>query len=420
LTDDTAALRVQVARQVWHWRAATVALQDPENFASSAAWRSLERYLDVALRKHLGEAAERLQREAEALVGTLRAASGAEELEALRVAVIRFRRRYLQVETALEFYGNAVNTRTSARLAGLLTACDTMAVESMRKMLEPLGRPVPPILTYVDKGLGASILRAGLRLWDGGSVSPAAALKITRQNLYRPTALVHESGHQVAHILGWNHELASLFHRELAPIPGDVASAWAGWSSEIAADAHAFSHTGYGSVAALHDVVSGGETVFRLNPGDPHPVAYLRVLLGVQMCVRLFGAGPWDDLGHAWVRAYPLDAAPADTRALAERSLPLLPRIAELCLLTPMRAFGGKPLVALVDPLRVRPDALEQLEREAGGALTTSSYWIRQEALRLLALTSFRSATQPERSAEIAKQYESWMLRLATPLAAAA
>lgn len=420
MTDNTEALRVQVARQVWHWRAAAVALQEPENFAAAAAWRSLERYLDLSLRKHLGEAAERVEREAEELVAGLKAASTAGELDAVRVGVIRFRRRYLQVETALEFYGNAVNTRTSPRLAGLLTACDTMAVASMRQVLEPLGRPVPPIVTYVDKGLGASILRAGLRLWDGGSVSPAAALKITRQNLYRPTALVHESGHQVAHILGWNQELAELLRRELAPASTEAADAWASWSSEIAADTHAFVHTGYGSVAALHDVVSGGPTVFRLVPGDPHPVAYLRVLLGVQMCVHCFGAGPWDDLGRAWVRAYPLESAPPDTRALAERSLPLLPRIAELCLLRAMRAFGGKAIVALVDPQRVRPGALEQLERAAGGALTTSSYWIRKEALRLLALTSFRSATQPERSAEIAKQYESWMLRLATPMAAAA
>ena len=199
-------------------------------------------------------------------------------------------------------------------------------------------------------------------------------MKITRQNLYRPTALIHESGHQVAHIVGWNEELAALLRaRARVGVERRCATAWASWSSEIAADTHAFVHTGYGSVAALHDVVSGGPTVFRLAPGDPHPIAYLRVLLGVQMCVRFFGAGPWDDLGRAWVRAYPLAAAPPDTRALAERSVPLLPRIAELCLLTPMRAFGGRPLVALVDPLRVRPDALAQLERDAGGALTTSS-----------------------------------------------
>ena len=403
-----------------HWRAATVGLQDAENFASAAAWHSLEGYLGLALRRHLGEAAERLQREADVLDAELRAAFSAAQLEELRVRVIAFRRRYLQVETALEFYGDAVNSRTSPRLAGLLRACDALALMSMQKVLEPLGRPVPPILTYVNKGLGASILRAGLRLWDGGSVSPAAALKITRQNLYGPTAVCHESGHQVAHIVGWNDELAALLQRELAPASTDVAATWASWSSEIAADTHAFAHTGYGSVAALHDVVSGGRSVLRLNPGDPHPLAYLRVLLGVEMCSRCYGAGPWTDLGRAWVQSYPLTAAPVDTRTLVERSLPLLPRIAELCLLAPMRGFGGRPLVALVDPLRVRPDALARLAQEAGRALTTSSHWVRHEALRLLALSSFRAATEPERSAEIARQFEEWMLRLGTPMAAAA
>jgi hypothetical protein len=138
------------------------------------------------------------------------------------------------------------------------------------------------------------------------------------------------------------------------------------------------------------------------------------------MCVRCYGAGPWDDLGRAWVRAYPLATAPPEARALAERSLAALPRIAELCLLTPMRAFAGRPLVALVDPLRVRPDALLGLAREAGGALTASSHWVRAEALRLLALTSFRAATEPDRSADIARQYEDWMLRLGAPVAVAA
>lgn len=411
---------MQVARQVAHWRAAAAGLQDLDNFASGAAWRTLERYLDIAIRRHLGEAVDRLAREADALAAELRAAFTMQQLEQVRLRVIDFRRRYLQVETALEFYGDAVNSRTTPRLAGLLSACDTLAVLSMRVVLEPLGRAVPPILTYVDKGLGASILRAGLRLWDGGSVSPAAVLKITRQNLRRPTALIHESGHQVAHLAGWNQELAALLRRELSPVSTDLADTWAGWSSEIAADTHAFVHTGYGAVAALHDVVAGGSTVFRLTPGDPHPLAYLRVLLAVQMCVRFYGAGPWDDLGRAWVVSQPVASAPGDARELIERSLPLLPRIAELCLLAPMRGLGGKPITALVDPLRVRPDALARLTQEAGGSLTTSSDWVRREGLRLLALTSFRAATEPDRATEIAAQYEEWMLRLGTPVAAAA
>ena len=200
----------------------------------------------------------------------------------------------------------------------------------------------------------------------------------------------------------------------------DAAGTWAGWASEIAADTYAFAHTGYGSVAALHDVVSGGDAVFRSAPGDPHPVAYLRVLLGVEMCVRFFGAGPWDELARAWAAAHPLGPAPARDRALIEPSVPLLPRIAELCLLTPLRAFGGRPLTALVDPADVRPDALAELARYAGPALLTSPHWLQREALRLLALTSFRAATEPERASEVAAQYDEWMLRLGAPLAAAA
>jgi hypothetical protein len=135
---------------------------------------------------------------------------------------MQFRRRYLQVETALSFFGEAINSRTSR---GWLRGCDGLAVRSMESVLPQLRREVLPVLTYVDKGFGASILRAGLRLWDGGGLSPAATVKITRQNLLRPTALIHESGHQVAHILGWNEELAKALRRVLADTP-EVAEAW--------------------------------------------------------------------------------------------------------------------------------------------------------------------------------------------------
>ena len=61
-----------------------------------------------------------------------------------------------------------------------------------------------------------------------------------------------------------------------------AAWTWSAWASEIAADAFAFVHTGFASVAALHDVLSGERGfVFQHTPGDPHPICYLRVLLGI-------------------------------------------------------------------------------------------------------------------------------------------
>jgi hypothetical protein len=52
--------------------------------------------------------------------------------------------------------------------------------------------------------------------------------------------------------------------------------------------------------------------------------------------------------------------------------------------------------------------------------LRTSPHWLRREGLRLLALTSYRAATEPERAPELAMEYEDWMLRLGRPMAAAA
>jgi hypothetical protein len=411
--DETTALQLQVARQVAHWRAATLALQDPENFASASAWAGLERYLGIALRGHLRAVVGRLAGEARELQRALAGARTEDDLERLRRRVVGFRRRFLRAETVLDFYGDAVSTRTSPRLARLLGACDALAVRSMEQALRPLGIPVPPVLTYVDKGLGASILRAGIRLWDGGSPSAVAAVKIARHNLVRPTALIHEAGHQVAHLTGFNDELAAVLRLELTSGSSDLAATWESWASEIAADAFAFVTTGYGSAAALHDVLAGDEaTVFRHLPGDPHPIAYLRVLLVTEMCRRFYRTGPWDDLASAWMRVHPIANAAGDTRALIEGSLELLPRVAALTLSRPMRAFGGRALGELVDPQAVKPDRLDELEREAGAALYTSPHWLQREPLRLLALGSLRAATAPDRSPELAALQENWMIRL--------
>jgi len=268
--------------------------------------------------------------------------------------------------------------------------------------------------------LGASILKAGLRLWDGTSMNPVAAIKITRHNLLRPTALIHEAGHQVAHIVGWNEELASALGTGLIDAPAGVAKAWASWASEIAADAFAFVHMGYASVAALHDVLAGDEaSVFRYTPGDPHPISYIRVLLGVEMCRQFYGAGPWNDLARSWTQLYPLERAPGATGSLLRVLLPVLPRIVEVTLRQPMRAFGGQSLAALINPERVKPETLLALEQQFGPALYTSMHWIWTEALRLLALTGLQVATMADRKTDELNQQETWMLRLGGALQAA-
>ncbi len=419
MTDQLTAVRSQLARQVHHWVAAASRL-DPEHLASTEAWGRLERYLGLSVRKHLDGVIARLRLEADVLPAALRAAQSPTALRELQQRLLVFRRKFMKAETTLDFYADAINTRTSPHMAGLLRACDILAHRSMSTLLDQLGQVTPVVITYVDKGLGASILKAGMRLWDGGAENPAAAIKIVRHNLLRPTALIHEAGHQVAHMVGWNRELAETLDDGLHDAPDGVAEAWSSWASEIAADAFAFVHTGYASVAALHDVLAGdGAFVFQHTPRDPHPICYLRVLLGVEACRYFYGPGPWDGLASSWAAAYPLSGASPRTRQLLERSVPLLPRIVRLTLDTPQRAFRGRPLRALIQPERVSPTELRAMEQRLGTSLYTSMHWVWTECLRLLALTGWQLAADPMNAGDVLQLQETSMLRLGGALQAA-
>jgi len=413
LNDPLQALRAQLARQVGHWLHASDQLVDFGQLAAESGWHRLERYLGLALRAMLAKCVDRLKRQGAVLRAELAASETDAELARLREEVVAFRRRYLHAEAVLEFYADAINTRTNDALGTYLRACDTLAAKAMDTMLAPLRIARPPVLTYVDRGLGASILKAGLRLWDGRSISPAAAIKIVRHNLDRPTALLHEVGHQVAHLTHWTDELASALRSAASRAGSDAAAMWAGWASEVGADAFAFSLTGYAAVATLHDVLADAPpNVMRLLPGDPHPVGYLRVLLGREMCTRLFGAGPWDDLARSWVRSYPISRADTEVRALVESSVACLPEIVEAIFDRRYRAFGNRALRDLVDPLRVKPEALAELARSAGESLFKSDDWIEREALRLLATCGYRIAVDSERADETREIQRRWMHRL--------
>jgi hypothetical protein len=419
VTDTVQAIRTQTDRQVMHWALAASRL-DLDDLASPEAWNRLERYLGLSLRKHLSGVIARLQAEAATLQALQRSAQSPNALAEVRRKLLAFRHQYVQTETTLDFFGDAVNRRTNSRSAGLLKACDTLAYRSMSQLLDQLGKTTPPALTYVDKGLGASILKAGLRLWDGGEACPVAAIKIVRHNLLRPTALIHEAGHQVAHIAGWNNELASVLLTGLSPRSGELAEVWANWASEIAADAFAFVHSGFASVAALHDVLAGDlPVIFRFTPGDPHPISYVRVLLGVESCRYFYGSGPWDNLALAWTELHPLDRAPEPTRRLLEDSVPALSLIVRLTLDTAMRSFNGRPLRALIQPERVSPAALAELNERIGPALFTSAHWLWSEPLRILALTGLQLANRPKDLNSVLELQEQAMLRMGGALQAA-
>ncbi|MCW3463505.1 hypothetical protein [Chitinophaga nivalis] len=399
-------------RQITHWLQAASRLSALDHLASLNAWQGLDNAIVQSLRKSLQTGIAEVVGLGKSLAVQLELSKDQQEWNMLRKGVITLRNKYLMAEETIHFFTVAVNSRTTPNVAALLRACDILCVKSMEALLKPLGKEAPLVLTYIDKGIGASILKAGLRLWDG-NISTVAAVKITQHNLFRPTAIIHETGHQIAHILNWNEELADGLRKGLHSYPPQVGMAYAGWASEIAADAFAFVHTGYAAVAALSDVLSGEAfTVFAFRAKDPHPISYVRVMMNIAMCKAFFGTGPWDDLATAFENDYNIDRAEYLSVPLIRSCMEAMPEVINIILRNKYRAFGGQSLSQLIPPAAVSPKELNKLEYIAGPALFTSHAWISKECLRLLALIGYKIGTGQGDLAALYKLQEEWMIKL--------
>jgi hypothetical protein len=290
-----------------------------------------------------------------------------------------------------------------------LSTLDELAVASMAAPLRAANKPVPRALVYQDKGTGASILRAGVRLWAPGTIMPVAAIKIVRHNLYRPTSLFHETGHQVAHLTDWVQAMRRSIGEALSG-DAELRAMWTPWASEIAADVFAFLHTGYASVTALYDVVGDARTILHWPIGDPHPVGWLRTALGCAFARHCYGtSGPWNALQGAMLAHHPASRAELTLQPLLVRSMQAMPRLAQACLEAPVPALGDRPMTQVLDPARVSPAALARLEREAGAALWTSLHWRRTEGIRIVALVGLREAERPDTAAQWIARARTWL-----------
>ena len=409
----TTPVYTSLNRQINHWTQAASRLSALDTLASGNAWHGIEQNLGKLLRQKMQRSIQQVDDFAKSLIRQLELAKdNRDELRKVKSGLIQLRNLYLKAEETIHFYTVAINSRTTPNIAALLRACDILCIKSMQELLQPLGMETPYILTYVEKGVGASILKAGLRLWDG-NISTVAAIKVTQHNLFRPTAIIHETGHQVAHILGWNEELGFSLKNNLNNHPGVVAEAYSSWSSEIAADAFAFVHTGYAAVSALHDVVSGTpSSVFAYHARDPHPISYLRVLMNIEMCRQFYGPGPWDHLEMSFKNVYDIDLVKYPSVELIKLCMTALPDAVRLILKSPFHAFNNRSLSQMIPPERVSPQALQKLEYLAGPALYTSHAWIWKECIKLLAVNGYKIGLGQGDLASLYKLQEDWMIRL--------
>lgn len=235
-----------------------------------------------------------------------------------RLTVIRL--RFHQTLNHLDIFADVATQRGEHDYGVWLGGLDELAGDALR-LRDPLYQP-PPVLTYLDRGAGATIRRARTRL-PGGGENPVTLIRVPRERMIGTavgSSLVHEVGHQAAALLDLVASVRRNIRRRLAAAGTDEERfRWRYYdrtASEIIADLWAVGRLGIGATVGLVSVVSLPRPfVFRVALDDPHPFPWLRVRISCAIGRILFGDAQWTALAGLWAELYPLDGLPPDLTA---------------------------------------------------------------------------------------------------------
>ncbi|HUB50207.1 MAG TPA: hypothetical protein VMB73_34990 [Acetobacteraceae bacterium] len=279
-----------------------------------------------------------------------------------RFTILRL--RFQRVLTHFDLFDNIIAQRSDAETGVWLSGLDNIAADALR--LRGQYFAVPPIVCYLDRGMGAAIRRARTRLPAGGS-NPVAIVKIPRERLVGngiASSLFHEVGHQAAALLG----LVESVRRELRRIYEDRADnsavwrLWERWISEILADVWSVARSGIASTSGLIGVVSLPRPfVFRLNQDDPHPTPYIRVKLSAAFGQAIYPQPAWERLIQLWESYYPGGPLDRSQRQLFADLEASIPELVDVILSHRPEALKGDTLLDALDTEELQPARLRHL-----------------------------------------------------------
>src|SRR5262245_6257934 len=245
-----------------------------------------------------------------------------------RFSILRL--RFVGALTQFDLFNDVITQRSESETGVWLSGLDVVSADALQ-LREPVFE-VPPIICYLDRGVGAAIRRARTRL-PGGGASPAAIIKVPRERMIGAgiaSSLIHEVGHQAAALLGLVDSLRTELRRKRreAIRDADAWHYWDRWISEIVADFWSVARVGVGSTMGLIGVVSLPRAfVFRITLADPHPAPWIRVKVSAAIGQQLYPQPAWGKLAALWEAYYPPDGLTEEQEhvlGMLERTIPEL------------------------------------------------------------------------------------------------
>jgi hypothetical protein len=321
---------------------------------------AIEHFLATG-RKHLHGLIERF-------LDWLRSPAGARaEADEAQQRFTTLRLRFIRVLTHFDLFDNVVAQRSDAETGVWLSGLDNISIDALR--LRGGYFVPPPVVCYLDSGMGAAIRRARTRLPLGG-LNPVAIIRIPRERLVGngiTSSLFHELGHQAAALLGLVESLRPVLraNAQRGRADGFVWGLWERWISEIVADVWSVARAGIASTMGLIGLVSLPRPfVFRLSPNDPHPAPWIRVKISVALGRAFYPQRAWDGLEDLWKSYYPPDRLDEDRRGMFDRLERSIPALVELILTHKPQALEGDTLIEALDIEDLQPMRLRGLLRD--------------------------------------------------------
>jgi hypothetical protein len=274
------------------------------------------------------------------------------------------RLRFNAVLNQFDLFNDVITQRSENETGVWLSGLDVVSADALHL---PGGYyQAPPVLCYLDRGIGAAIRRARTRL-PGGAENPVAVIRVPRERMIGhgiASSLIHEVGHQAAALLDLVNSLRPVL-RGLQAGAGPTTIAWQIWErwiSEIVADFWSVARVGIASTLGLMGVVGLPRPfVFRIDVNDPHPAPWIRVKLSSALGRALYPHPQWDRVEALWDAYYPLAGLDLERAEILTRLQTHIPGFVSLLVNHRPRSLRGRSLVEVMNVEERQPARLQAL-----------------------------------------------------------
>jgi hypothetical protein len=280
----------------------------------------------IAIERFLAKGRRELKERVQGFLGWLHGAGRQASPADIQRRFVFLKLRFNAVLSQLELFHQVITQRSESEQGVWLSGLDVVAADALAL---PEYYEAPPVICYLDRGIGGAIRRARTRM-PGDGENPVAIVRVPRERMIGSgiaSSLVHETGHQAAALLGLAPSLQQVLRAKQQAARDPLTwRLWERWISEIVSDFWSVARVGVVSTLGLISVVSLPRPfVFRINVDDPHPTPWIRVKLSCAIGDGLYPHSQWQRVARIWESYYPvadLDDERRDLLARLQESLP--------------------------------------------------------------------------------------------------